>query len=200
MPLPPETVAILEGVKAAIELIEFFKRRLDDTDRSVIVEIDNLTELTLRRVGHTIAFGGFGDPPQPIIAPRSHGIFTAKNTIPLQGTEGCVKYSGEGLDDVSVCWDNPFAGTSAVSVVLKGTRENRYSLEAIRGSGNIGAHMQYVLWELEGPFSLKAFLQKFHPDFFEEPQQVDRTRSVPAFLKKKRPGDPLKSLREVMKI
>ena len=202
MPLSPEAMAIFEGVKAGNELIDALKRRLDDTDRSVVVELDNLTELTLRKVGDSHDSGGFDTTPAPIVNPKSHSLFTSQNTVPLEGTEGCVTYVGEGINDMTICWDHPFVGGIAARVVVKGPRENRYSLEATVGSGNVGAHMRYVLFDVEGPYSLREFLQKVHPDFFQfEELDLDKgSRHVFAFLKSKPPGTPPKSIREIMKV
>ena len=199
-----EQQTLLDQIKATADTINALKQALDHTDRSVVVEIDNLTDHTLKKVTDNHEFGGFDQTPEPIIRPKSNSLFTSMNTVPFQGTEGSVTYITDGINDMLVGWNNPFISSpqgNTVNAILKGPRENRFELDMTAGSGNVAAHMRFVLFEKEGPFSFRTFLEIKHPDVFDfPPDTFDRSRPIFAFLRAKPLGNPGRSVRELMKV
>lgn len=146
-------------------------QNLDDvTSRSVVGEIDNVCGHTLNFESNHFDHGGFGpDLPAASINDKKSALFNAQSSGFLVGVEGFVTYD---LDDgagsrFTIHFDNPEVGSNSGDCSVEGAVSNRYFTKAITGSGNHGAHMRYIIGQLNGPFSLRAFLTNTMPSGFD---------------------------------
>lgn len=122
--------------------------------RTVLLEVQNHTDFSLRVTGHRHHHGDFKEPPDPVVPPRNDSIFGSgsKSWSVGTGTEGWVEYSIEGLLDTtfSVRWNNPFAGGNDCSARLNGEKSAAFEKIALCGGGN-DAHMKYELRTVRDP-------------------------------------------------
>jgi hypothetical protein len=156
-PVPGDFVNLEKQVKAIQSLI-------DDIDtaaeRSVVGEIDNLTDRKLTLIQAAHEFGGFSNrAPDFAIEPRKAGLFGSKNKNPLQGTVGRVEYRAEDGTEFVCGWSNPFIGSGTIRFVVRGAHPARYDVFATAGGGNKGAIRRWVIFPLNGPFSVLQFLR-----------------------------------------
>lgn len=133
-------VATLEQIKSVVDKM--------DADRSVLLEIDNNTNVPLKRSGYRHISGGFATTPKSRIAPKSAEVFGSqqKGSVSVFGTEGTVTYTGTGLE-LMVTWNNPYAGSNNCSARLSGPKAAQYEAVATCGVGNKNAHMRYELFK-----------------------------------------------------
>ena len=141
--LEPITVG---AVVAAAQQIQPVWEKLN-SDRSVILEVDNNTNLTLKRARYHHSHGGFAVPPTSQIAPKTPSVFGSQKLggAVLTGTEGTVTYAGNGFQ-LTVYWDNPYVGKAKCSYRLSGPNAKQYRAVATCGSGNEKAQMRYELF------------------------------------------------------
>lgn len=117
--------------------------------RSVVIEIDNNTGSTLRRVGDHQDHGGFAVTPTSQIPPAHADVYGAqsKGGSIGTGTEGTVSYVVDGLADLSVSWDNPFVGDNEASASVSGGELAPFRVAVTTGVGNTQAHMRYEVFD-----------------------------------------------------
>jgi len=151
--------------------------------RSAVVQVFNLTALTLNFVTSHHESGGFGKVPKDQIDPKSGDAFESETKGVATGAIGSVTYvSDEGSINNMLCgWNNPEAGSNAVNVLLDGPRSGRFGLVAIAGSGNHSAIMRFTLYPKREPFGLRQFLPTGFTGSFRKFQPA--VRSVRAFMK-----------------
>src|SRR5437868_6339262 len=110
-----EFKSIFESIKAPFDLINAVVDTITkiNSARSVVLEVDNNTTLTLKRTSDHHDHGGFAVPPHTMIAPDSAEVFGSQNVggSLFTGTEGYVEYAGDGLT-LNVYWDNPYIGSN----------------------------------------------------------------------------------------
>lgn len=118
--------------------------------RSVIVTIKNNTskDYQLLRTHHD--HGGFATPAPGLLKSRETIVFGSQSSAGsiATGTEGSVTYMCEGLE-VTLKWDNPFAGSNSADVDCTGPKTNAFRVVAQAGSGNQGAKFGFDLFEIE---------------------------------------------------
>ena len=156
-----EVVAALiqASIQAGVELIKAVGTGLT-AGRSVIIEVDNNTDLTLTKIADNHDHGGFAGLPRITIAPHSADVFgsQSKGGAIGTGTEGSVTYAADGLE-LLIGWDNPFSGGNSTNVGsnnlgLGGANANRFLAIHQTGSGNQQAQMRFMLFA-HPPYSLK---------------------------------------------
>ena len=101
--------AIAASVQAGVELINAVATLLTSA-RSVVVEVDNNTGLTLTKIADNHDHGGFAALPHLTIPPHSVDVFgsQSKGGAVATGTEGSVTYASDGLE-MLIGWTNAFA-------------------------------------------------------------------------------------------
>jgi hypothetical protein len=113
------------GKRAAVIAVEKAMEKLTQ-GRSCVIEFDNLTDLTLRRISDSHESGKFSeDTPAPEIPPRSADVFGSQSDTPAQGAIGQVVYEGDGIRQV-VFWSNPFLGSNNSSTEISGPNTFKY--------------------------------------------------------------------------
>jgi hypothetical protein len=151
------------------EIGDFFE--LLDTDRAAAIDIYNFTKskITIKDTGHE--FGDFKDKlPHPEIKPENSTndpgvdafVSSFKGILP-NGTQGHVNYDIDG-NNFFIGWDVPFHASNKCDCNVTGPRANRFRVfKEIPESGS-KVHAQFVIWQNDGPFSLRALLpQQFNP-------------------------------------
>jgi hypothetical protein len=160
------------GVSAAASVLQFVQGMLTGA-RSVTVEVDNNTDLTLVLGGQHHDHGGFAKIPLDKIgpyAPDGKGcvdVFGSQNRGGsfATGTEGWVGYRGHvttrsGLGPkifwFAVTWNNPYVGPNKASVRLDIVDKSKHSYKVryVVGAGNTLAPFRFQLYpadKISGP-------------------------------------------------
>lgn len=143
--IDPATL-IAVGAQAAPQVISGAKSVLSEVykARSVVLEVDNRTDIPLQAVSTSQKRGAFHHPPHGQIPPGHYSVFTSRSTGIATGTEGNVTYAGDGFNLV-VYWKNPYIGSNKCWTNLSGPNAASYQVFSACGGGNKGAHMRYEL-------------------------------------------------------
>ncbi|MFI9557400.1 LGFP repeat-containing protein [Nonomuraea endophytica] len=132
-----------DGVAASQGFIQILNQLSGGIEsRSVILQIDNRTKMTLGFWQHTDAHGGIHETPPGRIPPGHSGVFSAQSTGFLTGVEGTASYVGAGFS-FTVHWNVPFLGLNTLGASIDGELGARYSKFAINGVGNQKVHMRF---------------------------------------------------------
>jgi hypothetical protein len=167
-----EVIAALaaSSIAAGVELIKAVGGALT-AGRSVIIEIDNNTSLTLDRFTDNHDSGGFAVPPPLTIHPMTAVVFgsQSKGGAIGTGTVGSISYTGGGVG-MLVGWNNAFGGDNKTNVGsdnngLDGPNATRFLVIHQTGVGNQNAQMRFMLFP-HPPYSLRRVLAA-RPDNFE---------------------------------
>ena len=81
---------VQEVVKAVNDVIDLLKKL--DRERSAVLEVQNLTTSTLRRVSDNHDDGGFAESPSLEILPGQVDVFGSQSSGILSGAKGQVTY------------------------------------------------------------------------------------------------------------
>jgi hypothetical protein len=155
MPTPDELPGDIklagDIVNAAQDTINKVSDLLPDETRGIVIQISNLTGLTLGLKTSDFSSGGVVPDalPAPFIGPFSQTVFGVKSTGLATGVIGSVTYESDGIDVLLCGFDNPFIGSNAVNVTLTGARADSLSCRAVIGSGNHTA-ANFVLLDTGG--------------------------------------------------
>lgn len=116
--------------------------------RSVLLEVDNMTDIALTYVSDSHAHGGFAVLPSPQIPAGKADAFGSQNKggSIATGTEGSVVYRGDDGLEFRITWDNPFAGGNSCDASVS---MRKYRVNTACGVGNTGAHMRYELFKAD---------------------------------------------------
>lgn len=133
------------GVTATVGAINAVAPYVAAGSRSVILEVGNGSNVTLRAASYRNSHGGFGINPRGEIPPNTWNVFGAKSTGVLTGTEGTVTYAGDGFN-FKIYWDNPYAGANKCNATLSGPNADSYRVFYACGRGNKNARMTYQLF------------------------------------------------------
>ena len=137
-------VADVQKIAEALEKVKDLLQSLD-SQRSVVVEVRNLTNSPLRLESDHHSEGGFAEPPDPEIPAGHVNVFGSKNSGLTPGVDGRVIYeSSEGFL-LHVEWENPFIGSNSSNCRVVGENAGRFEARDITGAGQTGAHMQYIV-------------------------------------------------------
>jgi hypothetical protein len=145
-------IALAEVAKAVAEItkaIQDVAKTLNEK-RSVVIQFENHTNLDLDRTSDHFDHGGYSDPPSARIPANTANIFGAQSSAWSVGTgvEGTVTFAGRGID-IELYFDNPFIGSNASSVTLRGRNSSYCKLVSATGNGNEKAVMKYELLLLD---------------------------------------------------
>ncbi|MFU2017693.1 PASTA domain-containing protein [Peribacillus butanolivorans] len=118
-----------------------------NASRSVILILENNTNMKLRKVRENLQHGGWAVTPVWQILPVSTLVFGAMSASWSigTGTEGSITYAGEGIE-LTIYWDNPYVGSNSCNIQLTGPKASKYYTNSECGSGNQAAQMRYELY------------------------------------------------------
>src|SRR4029079_5502713 len=119
--------------------------------RSVVIEVDNNTDLPLTRINDNLVHGGYAKDPDHTVAPHQASVFGAVSRGIFTGTEGYVDWAA-GPVTMRIHWDNPYIGVNSASVELLGPDAGHYVAYATAGAGNTGAQMRFELFRSGADF------------------------------------------------
>src|ERR1700738_5177216 len=106
--------------------------------RSVILQVDNQTDSTMKKISEHHVHGEFSEGPDDI-PPHTASLFSSQS-VPGSvetGTEGSCSYLVDGVQ-IDVFWDNPAFGSNNSDAKYAGENEVRYRVEHSAGGGNTG--------------------------------------------------------------
>ena len=153
---------VASSISAGVELIKAVGGALT-AGRSVIIEIDNNTSLTLDRLTDNHSSGGFAVLPLLKIPPMTAIVFgsQSKGGAVGTGTVGSITYIGGGIS-MLVGWNNAFGGDNKTNVGpdnngLDGPNATRFLVIHQTGVGNQNAQMRFMLFP-HPPYSLRRVL------------------------------------------
>jgi hypothetical protein len=145
---------IQEIVDNGIKIIE----KLNGS-RSVLLELWNHTDYTLRVDSHHHAHGGFEEPPDIEVPPQMVSSFGSQSKAwsIWTGTEGSVTYDViEQGALATVRWNNPFYGSNSCRGKMAGEKALSFEVTSICGAGNEHAKMKYELRQVLDPRFVRA--------------------------------------------
>lgn len=148
---PAETAVsgIITPIGSVGSAVEKIKNNLMEFNRtrSVVLEIDNNTDLTFTKGSEQHEYGKWAANPQDKIPPKTAMVFGSQNagSSSTTGTEGWMWYTAPGVA-IRIYWDNPFWGTKKCDVEIYGKDADKYWIINECGSGDIGAHMRYEIY------------------------------------------------------
>lgn len=137
-------IAVAGQVAGAINTVIDTMNKLD-ADRSVIIQVDNNTDVALWRAWDRHDHGGWGMPPESDLPARNAMIFGSRDRGWMTGTEGEVAFDGDDFQIVCY-WTNPYVGKNKSRVRVVGGNAGKYFALTEAGAGNSNAHMRYELF------------------------------------------------------
>jgi len=145
-------VADVNNILEIAQKVEEIWSKLN-TQRTVLIRLENRTPFALRVETHHHSHGGFGVPPDIEVPPRSVSLFGSQSKAGsiATGTEGSVTYVAQGTPMyVTLHWNNPFVGPNKCSASVAGASAAAFEAKSISGSGH-DANMKYELRQLIDP-------------------------------------------------
>jgi hypothetical protein len=152
MPIPDEVPGdlklALDIINAAPDLIDKISSFIPSETRGIVIQISNMTGLTLSLKTTDFSSGGLEPSvlPAPVVGPFSQTVFGVKSTSITTGVVGSVTYESDGIDVLLCGFNNPFVGSNAVNFTLTGSRAPTLSCGAVIGSGKHPA-ANFVLFD-----------------------------------------------------
>jgi len=154
MPIPDEVPDDLklpgDVINAAQDVIDKISSFIPPETRGIVVQISNMTSLTLALKTTDFSSGRLEPSvlPAPVVGPFSQTMFGVKSNSIAMGVVGSVTYESDCIDELLCGFNNSFAGSNVVNVTLTGSPPAALRCQAIIGSGNHAA-ANFVLFEKE---------------------------------------------------
>src|SRR5262249_37318947 len=136
-------------VKASEDVVNAIGDIIKESNRSVVVEVDNLLPVRLTLVSSDHDHGGFDTTlPHGTIVPRSFDVFGSRSSGFLTGTEGHITYR---FNDRTffIHWDNPEAGGNTADCHVE-PPDARFEAITITGNGN-NSHTRFIIADTQQP-------------------------------------------------
>jgi hypothetical protein len=155
MPIPDDVPGDLkltgDIINAPREVIDKISSFIPPGTRGIVIQISNMTGLTLALKTTDFASGGLEPSvlPAPVVGPFSQTVFGVKSTGIATSVVGSVIYESAGIDLLLCGFNSSFFGRNAVNVTLKGPLEATLGCQAVIGSGNHTA-ANFVLFDTGG--------------------------------------------------
>jgi len=144
--------ATAEAIKLVVDLLS--------SDRTVVLEVNNVSNATLHLGPTTHKHGGFSPPPDITIPPKTTKVFGSQSSGIAVGTEGSVTYNIDGVNRFTISWNNPFFnpfGSNSCDDIVEGATRNRYVSFSISGNGN-HAQMRFMIGNRPAPYSVRQIM------------------------------------------
>jgi hypothetical protein len=155
MPIPDEVPGDLklagDVINAAQDVIDKISSFLPAGARGIVIQISNMTGLTLALKTTDFSSGGLEPSvlPAPVVGPFSQTVFGVKSVNRATAVVGSVIYESDGIDALLCGFNNPPVGINAVNATLSGSLAPVLSCRAVIGSGNQAA-ANFVLFDTGG--------------------------------------------------
>jgi len=155
MPIPDEVPGDLklagDIMNAAQDVIDKISSFLPPNTRGIVIQISNMTGLTLALKTTDFSSGGLEPSvlPAPVVGPFSQTVFGVKSADIATGVAGSVTYESDGIEALLCGFDNPPGRSSSVNVTLTGSRAQTLSCRAVIGNGT-QAVANFVLYDTGG--------------------------------------------------
>lgn len=147
MVAPVVVVGVIAAVAAAPGVIRSIKGILDELgfDRSCIIEFINATDEHLQVTVAETESGGWHQPPQRVIPPRSSVVATAGSRFVGEGASGHTTIEADGLT-IYADWSCPMVGGNDFDVTVTGPRSGEFAAETSAGAGETNAYLRCEIW------------------------------------------------------
>lgn len=117
-----------------------------DGDRSAVISLINVTDLTLMQTFSDHDSGGFAKPPSKFVAPRNGTSWGSQSTGFGRGAIGTVHYAGDGVQ--YFCdWNVPYWNSNHASTSLKDAT-GRYREWHVAGAGEEKVQFEYTIYQI----------------------------------------------------
>ena len=152
MPIPDAVPGDLklagDIVNAPQDVIDRISSFIPPGTRGIVIQISNMTDLTLALKATDFTSGGLEPSvlPAPVIGPFSQTVFGVRSTSSEMDVVGSVIYESDGIDVLLCGFNNPFVGCNSVNVTLTGSLAPTLNCGAVIGSGNHAA-ANFVLYD-----------------------------------------------------
>jgi hypothetical protein len=153
---PQVTLDIGQGVSAAQGVFTLLHSALTGA-RSVTIEVDNNTDLTLGRYGG-LGYHKHGDYaafPKDEIKPNDFIAFSSQNRSGwATGTEGYVYYTFGAFDSqafLGILWNNPYVGDNSADAILQGAGNKKYKVRFAVSQLSMLAPFRFQLFKADDP-------------------------------------------------
>jgi hypothetical protein len=123
-------------------VIEAANKVVKEFERSIVIEVKNLTKETFRFEGLHHSSGEFGLRPPATLRPQEAVVFSSRST-PGVGAVGNLRLVSNDLW-LGMSWHNPLVGSNDFRSSENGPRAGEFTTQAIKRSGN-HAHFGYVI-------------------------------------------------------
>jgi hypothetical protein len=136
------------GVKAAREIVEGMEAIVDEFSRSAVVEFNNTTTRTLKRVAERADHGSWAQLPVDTIAPFAAAVFGSASSGFMTGTTTTVDYLlDEDGTRVHLYWEVPFIGGNSCTINVTGPSAAFYDAGGMIAGGNTKVRARFVVTE-----------------------------------------------------
>ena len=155
MPIPDEVPGDLklagDVMNAAQDVIDKISSFLPPNTRGIVIQISNMTGLTLALKTTDFSSGGLEPSvlPAPVVGPFSQTVFGVKSANIATGVAGSVTYESDGIEALLCGFDNSPGRSSTVNVTLTGSRAQTLTCRTVIGSGNQTV-ANFVLYDTGG--------------------------------------------------
>lgn len=130
-------VAAIGSAVAIVKGTEQVAKKLNQK-RTVLIQVYNHTDHTLRMVSHEHSSGDFAVPPSQRIPPGSVDIFGSQDRAwsIATGAVGSITYAiGDTNTTATIRWSNPFFGKNSGSATARGKNARDFQMTGIVGAG-----------------------------------------------------------------
>jgi hypothetical protein len=176
---------LADTIKATVDAVKAVEDGLT-SERAVVLEIDNVSGFKLTFESSNHDHGGFKDTPPFSINDQQSALFGSQSSGLFVGTQGRATYIIDGVNRLTVKWDNPFAGSNSSDATVEGATRNRFVWDSITGNGN-HSQARFLVGHRQVPISVRNILQTTGTDlskglrqFFRSP--LSQNQSVRAFV------------------
>jgi hypothetical protein len=148
-PAGADVSGIITAIDSAGPAVEKVQNTLKgfNKPRSVVLEIDNNTDLTFTKSSEQHLYGHWAVMPPDKIPPKMAVVFGSQSpgSSSIRGTEGWMWYTAPGVA-IRAYWKNPMWGTKKCAVEIYGEDADKYRIEKECSSGDMGAHLHYKIY------------------------------------------------------
>lgn len=138
IPFSPQIGVPIETLKWIGKTMDKLKDSLSTLyPLSIVIKIENYTNITLKKIYEDKKYGVFEDNPLPIVEAKSSQGFSTY-TPAFYGPEGWVVYSFDAQYNVMLYWENPYTGRNngSISFIPTSVKLTRENLESYRQENN----------------------------------------------------------------
>lgn len=139
-------ITAIDSAGSAVEKVQNTLKGFNKP-RSVVLEIDNNTDLTFTKSSEQHLYGDWAAMPPDKVPPKTAVVFGSQSpgSSSIRGTEGWMWFTAPGLA-IRIYWENPMWGTKKCDVEIYGEDADKYRIDKNCSSNDIGALLRYEIY------------------------------------------------------